>query len=411
MYVLIVLSLLLILSLIIYLNIRKQYKAVENSSIEIGEIYEPAANKEKILFPLRDKYIKLKNSYSGKLNDLKNNEKILSEYNLGVGTMDMMVYQPSSSTRNVSVLKEQLEKVKLSLRTLVRNKNACVCTFGNDVAVNGKKSEAKKLFNREIKLRIRCIDNEFKAATALADWNNINRLIKRATNTFYEINATGNIVKTHLQEDYLKLKIQELKLNYEIKKLIDELKEEEREERLIEREAEREEKRIKAALEKSEKERIIMEELVAEELDKLESASEEQKKLLALHQEELKILKEREKRAKSLAQSTRAGFVYVISNELSFGKGICKVGMTRRADPNERVRELGDASVPELFDVHTFVFTEDAPKLEKYLHKKLLNNRVNLVNKRKEFFEVEPLLVLDALNDYEGEFEITENNI
>ena len=113
--------------------------------------------------------------------------------------------------------------------------------------------------------------------------------------------------------------------------------------------------------EKAEKERQVMERLVAEELSKLESSSAEQKALYELHKQELEKLREKEKRAVSLAQQTRAGYVYVISNKLSFGDSIVKIGMTRRADPNDRVKELGDASVPELFDVHAFAFTEDAP--------------------------------------------------
>jgi hypothetical protein len=78
--------------------------------------------------------------------------------------------------------------------------------------------------------------------------------------------------------------------------------------------------------------------------------------------------------------------------------------MTRRADPNERVKELGDASVPELFDIHAFAFTDDAPTLEKYLHNKFTDQRVNMVNGRKEFFYVEPSEVLNELPNFDGEY-------
>ncbi|NMP03669.1 GIY-YIG nuclease family protein [Pseudoalteromonas arctica] len=125
-----------------------------------------------------------------------------------------------------------------------------------------------------------------------------------------------------------------------------------------------------------------------------------------LHKQQLEELREKEKRAISLAQTTRAGYVYVISNTTSFGDGVVKIGMTRRADPNDRVRELGDASVPELFDVHAFAFTTDAPTLEKYLHKTFAKNRLNLVNRRKEFFTVSPSEVLEILNKYDEPIEI-----
>ena len=84
----------------------------------------------------------------------------------------------------------------------------------------------------------------------------------------------------------------------------------------------------------------------------------------------------------------RAGFVYVISNIGSFGEGVYKIGMTRRLDPMERVRELGDASVPFSFDVHALIFCDDAPKLEAALHREFEDRKVNLVNQRREFFRV-----------------------
>lgn len=87
-------------------------------------------------------------------------------------------------------------------------------------------------------------------------------------------------------------------------------------------------------------------------------------------------------------QNGKAGYVYVISNLGSFGDDVFKVGMTRRLDPQERVDELGDASVPFKFDVHSFIFSEDAVQLESDLHAALEPNRLNKVNPRKEFFKI-----------------------
>jgi len=99
-------------------------------------------------------------------------------------------------------------------------------------------------------------------------------------------------------------------------------------------------------------------------------------------------LEEKQTRAMSQAQITRAGYIYVISNEGSFGEGVVKIGMTRRLEPMDRVRELGDASVPFRFDVHALAFVEDAPALEKTLHDVFNDRRVNTENFRKEFFRV-----------------------
>lgn len=84
----------------------------------------------------------------------------------------------------------------------------------------------------------------------------------------------------------------------------------------------------------------------------------------------------------------KAGYLYVISNIGSFGEDIYKIGMTHRLDPMDRVNELGDVSVPFKFDVHSMIFSEDAPKLEKALHNAFDINKVNMVNGRKEFFKV-----------------------
>ena len=102
-----------------------------------------------------------------------------------------------------------------------------------------------------------------------------------------------------------------------------------------------------------------------------------------------------------MAQQTRAGFVYVISNANSFRQSMVKVGMTRRADPNQRVRELGDASVPDTFYVHAFFYCEDAPRLESDIHNQLEQQRINLVNRRKEFFDVDPEHVIKLIQEHD----------
>ena len=89
-----------------------------------------------------------------------------------------------------------------------------------------------------------------------------------------------------------------------------------------------------------------------------------------------------------MAQQTRSGHVYVISNIGSFGEDVYKIGMTRRLEPLDRVRELGDASVPFAFDVHAMIYSDDAPSLENHLHKVFNEKQVNKVNSRKEFFNV-----------------------
>ena len=102
-------------------------------------------------------------------------------------------------------------------------------------------------------------------------------------------------------------------------------------------------------------------------------------------------------------ENGKAGSVYIISNFGSFGESVFKIGMTRRLDPMDRIRELSNASVPFPYDVHSFIFSDDAVALEARLHKRLNEKRVNKVNMRKEFFSIK----LDELEDLVYEIEPT----
>lgn len=168
-----------------------------------------------------------------------------------------------------------------------------------------------------------------------------------------------------------------------------------RDEQRAEKELEREMRRIEAEKNAIEKALIIA----------LRKAKDEHSDEVDALREKLREAEEKAKRAKSMAQLTKAGHVYVISNIGSFGEGVYKVGMTRRLEPLDRVKELGDASVPFPFDVHMMISCDDAPSLENALHKTLHTRRLNKVNLRREFFRVE----LDELHklviEHHGEVE------
>jgi Meiotically Up-regulated Gene 113 (MUG113) protein/uncharacterized protein DUF4041 len=397
-----------ILALLVFsLNYRKKSQA-QYDLIMLD--YRPVADLRTELKEISETYRKLQERYQEKRDALKKFESIIRTYDLGVGTVDATSYKPLFNTGDVSVLEDELLRVKEEAKELVKNKRASVSHLPANTAINGKKSEAKKFVSREIKLRIRCFDNEAKAAIAAVEWNNINRLIQRIKNKFDEINDDSRLVKIFLQQEYLDLKVLELRLNYEIKQLKDDLREEEREERQRIREEERDEERVRQQLEKAKRDRERMEKLVEQELTRINEATDGQKEKLELHQKELDLLRQKEARAVSLAQQTKAGYVYVISNPASFGEGVCKIGMTRRLDPNDRVKELGDASVPELFQVHAFIYTDNAPTLEKYFHDHFSQQRLNLVNRRKEFFNIKPESALKALDQYEGQYSLENSD-
>lgn len=177
--------------------------------------------------------------------------------------------------------------------------------------------------------------------------------------------------------------VQELKLKEreEQRRIQEQIREEEKARREYERaiqEAAKEEENIRRAMEKAREE---VSHASAQDRAKYEAQ-------LAQLTQRLTEAEAKNQRALSMAQQTRAGVVYIISNIGSFGDDILKIGMTRRMEPRDRVKELGDASVPFEFDVHALIRTDDAPKLERELHARFDEARVNKVNYRKEFFRV-----------------------
>ncbi|MBB5466624.1 hypothetical protein OKW30_001331 [Paraburkholderia sp. Clong3] len=175
-----------------------------------------------------------------------------------------------------------------------------------------------------------------------------------------------------------------------------ELREREKEEQRQIREQMREEEKARREYERAMREAAREEDLIRRAMEKahgqIARATEEQKAQfeaqLAELEEKLRQAEEKNQRALSMAQQTKAGHVYIISNIGSFGDHVYKVGLTRRLEPMDRVRELGDASVPFSFDVHAMIWSENAPDLERTLHRKFFEAQVNKVNPRKEFFRV-----------------------
>ena len=204
-------------------------------------------------------------------------------------------------------------------------------------------------------------------------------------------------LSVRIDSDYLALKIQEAEIRYHITRI----KEEQRQAEIEERKAQKDyERALKDAAKNEEKARQQLE----KQQEALINAASEQEKI-KLHEkisaleaklQEALAMKER---ALSMAQQTRIGYVYVISNVRSFGENVYKIGMTRRLEPMDRVRELSDASVPFAFDVHHMIYTDDAPKLEAQLHQKFSEARLNTDNFRKEFFRVPLTEITNTLKE------------
>ena len=238
--------------------------------------------------------------------------------------------------------------------------------------------------------------------------DNYGTLEQKIKDAYQVVNNNGKAFRNAvITEEYLNSRIDELKWAV----ITQELKWQEQEEQRRIKEQIREEEKARREFEKAIREAQKEEETLKKLIDKAQrevsQANDEQKfkfeeKLREL-EEKLKIAEDKNQRAISMAQQTKSGNVYVISNIGSFGENVFKIGMTRRLEPLDRIKELGDASVPFEFDVHSMIFSSDAPKLERELHKKFMRLQMNKVNPRKEFFKV-------TLSDIKDEVEKMEIN-
>lgn len=223
--------------------------------------------------------------------------------------------------------------------------------------------------------------------------DNAGTLEQQIRDAYSLVNHNGSAFRgARITPEYLGSRLDELRWAASVVALREKGKEEQRRIREQIREEERARREIERALRDAAKEEDLLQKAMAKIQAQVAKANEEQK---AAFEEKLAELQERlieaeikNQRALSMAQQTKAGHVYVISNVGSFGEQVFKVGMTRRLEPYDRVRELGDASVPFPFDVHAMIWADDAPALENALHKKFLTAQVNKVNPRKEFFRI-----------------------
>jgi len=221
--------------------------------------------------------------------------------------------------------------------------------------------------------------------------DNYGKLEQQVKDAYQLVNHNGKAFRNaRINNDYLASRLNELKWAV----AVNELKLQDREEQRAIREQIREEEKVRKEIEKaikaSEKEEKALQKALDITRKELEQASNDDR--LKYESEIADLLSQGEvsesknQRAISMAQQTRRGHVYIISNIGSFGEKVFKIGMTRRLEPLDRVKELGDASVPFSFDIHAMINSEDAPALEKELHTQFEHARVNKVNPRKEFF-------------------------
>lgn len=298
------------------------------------------------------------------------------------------LYKPQFDFANSSQYKDALTEVRERQKEMIKtiNERAKRTSW----TVNNSIAKGRQMVGQTTRLLMRAYNGECDEIIRKVKFSNIEKSIERIQNTANTISKLGSVMGISILDAYVNSKIKEARLAYEYSVA----KEKEKEEIRAAKELEREERRVQKEIEEKRKALMKEQKKYQQALDdakkQLSSASGDDK--VALEEKIAELMGNLGEVAKGIEDvdyreaNIRAGYVYIISNVGSFGDGVYKIGMTRRLEPMDRIRELGDASVPFGFDVHALIFSDDAPSLETALHHEFADRKLNLVNQRREFF-------------------------
>jgi len=304
------------------------------------------------------------------------------------------IYEYRHPLQDAVAYKSRLADIKDQMKAMVTAQTAV--RSATSWTVNGSVQKGTAMVREVSKLMLRAYNAEADNCVRTLRPHTLQSAVIRLGKARDTIARLGKTMSIQISEDYHRKRLLELELtaDYLVKQ------DEERDRIRAERERQKEEEAARRDFER-EKTRLMKEQAHysmalarLHELGDSAAAAEIQGHLDQVTQSIADV----DRRAANI----RAGYVYIISNIGSFGENMIKIGMTRRLDPRDRVRELGDASVPFRFDVHAFIFSEDAVSLETQLHHNLEHCRVNQVNRRREFFRTTPADVLTLLERVAG---------
>ena len=369
----------------------REYLDVKEKIDQLSSQFEDEKKKiDKDIYQLKLKREELHDQLKKLNQDIERKKNDLFDISEEVDLQDFGIYKPHYDCLSSEQYKERITGNRLLQKKMIKEKTAM--NYFDGWTLDGSKSKGRAMNNDNMKMVMRAFNYECDSIIDKVKYNNIEKIkdqIYKSANTINKLNIRNKI---EIRPEYINLKIQELELVHEYRQKKQGEKESLREQRAEEREQEKLQKEIEAERKKIQKEQTHYQTAKEKYLKELTTAEDSQKedivnkiKDIDNHLEEInKNLQDIDYRQ----SNQRAGYVYVISNIGSFGENIYKIGMTRRLDPQDRVDELGDASVPFTFDVHAMIFSDDAPALENALHKAFDDKKVNLVNNRKEFFNV-----------------------
>lgn len=405
-------------------NIEESTEALKNelhsTKEELKEVLSLKGKKDELetkILELNTKIDKLEKDLDDKTNQYLDLENEISEiqdsivlFSPTAHLIDLGFYEePKYLYETSERYKTEIQLVREKLKTLITN-NEAIDIPNNIIAIEDN-SLSKKILSGQAKLMLKTFNIETDLLLLNLKVSNFAKTMERIEKIATDIEKSAISLKCGFNEEYIKLKLEECQLQYQFK-----LKQaaEQEEQKAIREQMAEEQKAIRdfeRAIAKAQKDEQMYQDALELAKKQLQIADDKEKELLNMKianlEAKLQDTIENEKRAKSMAEQTKRGYVYVISNIGSFGEDIYKIGMTRRLEPLDRVKELGDASVPFFFDVHALIFSEDAPKLEKELHRVFDNQRVNMINQRREFFNVTLEEIKKEVEKNHGEIEFT----
>jgi len=389
-------------------DLRQRYAGVTNIQDEINALIVSRDRSKKELDEFEKSVQQRRTELTGeherlvaKRDDLQKQVSLLEE---NLEDISFGLYKPHFTFQSSDEYKAALEDVREKERQLIRDGKASFCPVNWTVS-NSEKAGAR-MTKQYTKLLLRGFNGECDAAVANVTWNNAERMQERVRKSFEALNQLGSVMQMTLTREYLKLKLDELRLTHECEEKKHQEREEQRRIREQIRDEEKAQQEIEKARQQAEKEEADYEKALSkareEALRATGSQLEKLTKQISSFEAKLDEARQNKQRALARAQLTKSGFVYVISNIGSFGDRVFKIGMTRRLEPMDRIDELSDASVPFAFDLHAMLYSDNAPELETALHKLVQDRQVNLVNPRKEFYKDVELEEIEAFVKQRG---------
>ena len=312
------------------------------------------------------------------------------------------IYEYHHPLENAEAYKARLTDLRRRIKEMAKRDGGAI-EAASGWTVNGSVSQGKRMVAQTSKLMLRAFNAEVDTVVRALKPHRLTASIERLRKTAKTIERLGTMMSIRVSPYYLDLRIDELRLTADYLAKVEEEKEANRAAREALREQRKVEREMAQAKEKLEKERRHVENALAALRAKGDDDG------VARLETQLADVGRAIEDVDYRAANQRAGYVYVISNIGALGEQVIKIGLTRRLEPMDRVRELGDASVPFGFDVHALFFSDDAVGIEAEMHRRFAERRVNQVNLRREFFYATPVEALEQLRDLTGEvLEFTE---